>query len=234
VSTIEELLGRKSSGFGLESREYGRRNLSRKPRGSPYPNKFALTLPTKGGRSVGTIPSRTRATEFCFIWFECNFCPLRIITNWVSVTNDLQSFLYRTSIQRWQRSDGNPNSASVFSVRWRSYTDFVIYFMGNFKMNIPSRMETKYVNVPICQKWYAMWLHFPCWMTTALLITSSEAVQWHQSWYYLQQTGVLLVGPGHNFTLAPSVSWIVCYHSLCANLVKRTVRASAVHISESA
>jgi hypothetical protein len=29
VSTIEELLGRKSSGSGLESQEYGRRNPSR-------------------------------------------------------------------------------------------------------------------------------------------------------------------------------------------------------------
>jgi hypothetical protein len=29
VSTIEELLGRKSSGFGLENREYGRRYTSR-------------------------------------------------------------------------------------------------------------------------------------------------------------------------------------------------------------
>jgi hypothetical protein len=29
VSTIEELLGRKSSGSGLEIREYGRRNESR-------------------------------------------------------------------------------------------------------------------------------------------------------------------------------------------------------------
>jgi hypothetical protein len=29
VSTTEELLGRKSSGYGLESREYGRRDPSR-------------------------------------------------------------------------------------------------------------------------------------------------------------------------------------------------------------
>jgi hypothetical protein len=29
VSTIDELLGRKGSDYGLESREYGRRDLSR-------------------------------------------------------------------------------------------------------------------------------------------------------------------------------------------------------------
>jgi hypothetical protein len=32
VSTTEELLGRKSSGSGLDIREYGRRDLSRWPR----------------------------------------------------------------------------------------------------------------------------------------------------------------------------------------------------------
>jgi hypothetical protein len=37
VSTIEELLGRKSSGSGLESRDYGRRDPSRWPHGTFYP-----------------------------------------------------------------------------------------------------------------------------------------------------------------------------------------------------
>jgi hypothetical protein len=36
VSAIEELLGRKSSGSGLESRKYGRRDSSR---GTIYPQK---------------------------------------------------------------------------------------------------------------------------------------------------------------------------------------------------
>jgi hypothetical protein len=52
VSTTEELLGRKSSGSGLEIREYGSRNPSRWPRGTLYPQKLALTSPTTGGRSV--------------------------------------------------------------------------------------------------------------------------------------------------------------------------------------
>jgi hypothetical protein len=34
VSTTEELLGRKNSGSGLESREYGRRHPSRRPGGT--------------------------------------------------------------------------------------------------------------------------------------------------------------------------------------------------------
>jgi hypothetical protein len=39
VSTIEELLGRKSSGSGLENREYGRRDSSRWSRGTPLSTK---------------------------------------------------------------------------------------------------------------------------------------------------------------------------------------------------
>jgi hypothetical protein len=50
VSTNEELLERKNSGSGLESREYGRRGPSRWPRGTVYPQKLALTSPTILGR----------------------------------------------------------------------------------------------------------------------------------------------------------------------------------------
>jgi hypothetical protein len=64
VSTIEELLGRKTSGSGLEIREYGRRDPSRRPLGTLYPQKSALTSPTNGGRSVGIVRSRTQVTEF--------------------------------------------------------------------------------------------------------------------------------------------------------------------------
>jgi hypothetical protein len=64
VSTIEQLLERKSSGSGLESREYGRRDPSRCPRGTLYPQKLALISLTSGGRSVGIVRSRTQATEF--------------------------------------------------------------------------------------------------------------------------------------------------------------------------
>jgi hypothetical protein len=66
VSTNEELLGRKSSGSCLESREYERRDPSRWPRGTLYPQKLVLTLPTSCGHSVGIVRSRTQATEFSF------------------------------------------------------------------------------------------------------------------------------------------------------------------------
>jgi hypothetical protein len=63
ASTIEELLGRKSSLSGLEIREYGRRDPSRWPRGTLYAQKLELTSPTSGGRSVGIVHWRTQATE---------------------------------------------------------------------------------------------------------------------------------------------------------------------------
>jgi hypothetical protein len=63
VSTTEELLGRRSRGSGLESREHGRRDQLSLPRDTFYPQKFALTSPTSGGRSVGIVRSRTQATE---------------------------------------------------------------------------------------------------------------------------------------------------------------------------
>jgi hypothetical protein len=68
VSTIEELLER-NSGSGLEIREYGRRDPSRLPRGSLYPQELALTSQTSGGRSVSIVRSRTQATEFSFSFF---------------------------------------------------------------------------------------------------------------------------------------------------------------------
>jgi hypothetical protein len=67
VSTTEELLGRKSSGSGIESLEYGRRDPSPEPRGTFYPQKLVLTSPTGGGRSICIDRSRTRAKEFNFL-----------------------------------------------------------------------------------------------------------------------------------------------------------------------
>jgi hypothetical protein len=71
VSTIEELLERKSSGSGLAIQQYGLRDLSRWPHGTLYPQKLALTSPTSGSRSVGIVRSLTQAMELvlfvCFV-----------------------------------------------------------------------------------------------------------------------------------------------------------------------
>jgi hypothetical protein len=70
VRTIEELLGRKSSGSGLESRDYGGRDPSRRLRGTLYSQKS----PTSDGRSFGTVRSRTHSTELVTTLFlnNCN------------------------------------------------------------------------------------------------------------------------------------------------------------------
>jgi hypothetical protein len=75
VSTIEELLGRNSSGSGLENREDGRGDTLRWPRDTLYPQELVLTSPTCGGRSVGVVRLRTENTEFVFVLF-CRSCNL--------------------------------------------------------------------------------------------------------------------------------------------------------------
>jgi hypothetical protein len=70
VSAIEELLGRKSSGSGLEDRE-GIRLADYAT--TLYPQKLALTSPTSGGRSGGMVSSRTQTTEFVIVCLFFNF-----------------------------------------------------------------------------------------------------------------------------------------------------------------
>jgi hypothetical protein len=67
VSTFKELVGRKSSGSGLENRE-SVVEIRRADHETPlYPQKLALISLTSGGRSVGIVRSRTEAMEFdCF------------------------------------------------------------------------------------------------------------------------------------------------------------------------
>jgi hypothetical protein len=69
MSKIEELLERKSKGSCLESIKYGRGDPLCWQRDTLYPQKLALAWPTSGGRSVGIVRSRTKATEFSLIWW---------------------------------------------------------------------------------------------------------------------------------------------------------------------
>jgi hypothetical protein len=64
VSTIEELLGRNSSGFSLENREYSNGDPLRWPRDTLYPQTLTLTMPATGSCSVGIVCSWTKATGF--------------------------------------------------------------------------------------------------------------------------------------------------------------------------
>jgi hypothetical protein len=64
VSTTEELLGRNSSGYSLEGREYGRRNLLCWPHDTLYLQKLALSSLTSDGRLVSVVHSWTKGTKF--------------------------------------------------------------------------------------------------------------------------------------------------------------------------
>jgi hypothetical protein len=68
-STIEELLGRKSNSSGLENRITAVRDLPHYV--TPlYPQKLALTLPTRGCHLVGILRSRTQATELLLLLYS--------------------------------------------------------------------------------------------------------------------------------------------------------------------
>jgi hypothetical protein len=66
-STIEELLERKVAApvYKSENTAEGIRRVDYAT--TLYPQKLALTSPTSGGRSVGIIRSRTKATELLVI-----------------------------------------------------------------------------------------------------------------------------------------------------------------------
>jgi hypothetical protein len=66
VSSIEALLERKNSSYGLENRDYGLTDYA-----TPfYPQYLMLASPTSGDRSFGIVRSRIQATEFAFVcWF---------------------------------------------------------------------------------------------------------------------------------------------------------------------
>jgi hypothetical protein len=75
MSTTEELLGRKSSGSGLEIRDYGRSHPLLWLRDTLYPQKLPLTSTKCGGLSVGMVRSLTQAMEF----FSCSVSELNIL-----------------------------------------------------------------------------------------------------------------------------------------------------------
>ena len=63
--SIEELLELKKVAAPVQKTEInGRGDPLRWPRDTLYPQKLALNSPTGGGRSVGIVRLRTKATEF--------------------------------------------------------------------------------------------------------------------------------------------------------------------------
>jgi hypothetical protein len=75
VSTTEELLERKSSGSGLENREYGRREPSRRLRDTPLSAKVGTKFADKR-RSLGrySYGLRPRSLVFLLVSVETHTC----------------------------------------------------------------------------------------------------------------------------------------------------------------
>jgi hypothetical protein len=69
MSTTEELLGGNSSGSGLESREYGRRDSSRDHTAPSIRKRVGTSFADKRRCSVGIVRLQTEAIEFfyCYI-----------------------------------------------------------------------------------------------------------------------------------------------------------------------
>jgi hypothetical protein len=73
VSAIEELAGRKSSGYGLENQKYGRMGPLRWPRDILYPQKLTLTSPTNDISSVGIFRPRNFFSDLKGVGWNKNY-----------------------------------------------------------------------------------------------------------------------------------------------------------------
>ena len=63
-------MNKKVAAPGLENRRFTAVGTRCADHVTPlYPQKLALTSPTGGGRSVGIVLSRTKATEFSLVYF---------------------------------------------------------------------------------------------------------------------------------------------------------------------
>jgi hypothetical protein len=134
VSTIEELLGRNSSGSGLESREYGL-GIRWAHHAAPFcPQKLALTSPTSGDRSVGIVrcanSSGRAATLFLGKWllaFAENCLPsVKSKPNqpalWtLCITNNTSSRAQQQRINFFLNPDTLWRDSTLRSTKWREH-----------------------------------------------------------------------------------------------------------------
>jgi hypothetical protein len=70
---LRSYLNGKVAAPSLENRSYGCGDPLRWPRNTLYPQKLALTSPTSGGRSVGIVRLRTKATEFVLFVYNQSY-----------------------------------------------------------------------------------------------------------------------------------------------------------------
>ena len=78
-----------------------------------YPQKLALTSPTGGGRSVGMVRSRTKATEFSFslvlvsLMYEFKIIGKLFLSKYVGTgPSSYEKSIYRTAVSQRLRNTG--------------------------------------------------------------------------------------------------------------------------------
>jgi hypothetical protein len=68
----------------LENREYGRGYPLLWPRDTHYLQKFSLTSPTNGRRSVGIVRSRAKAMELSYTMLQAGMSWVRDPMRWMN------------------------------------------------------------------------------------------------------------------------------------------------------
>jgi hypothetical protein len=103
-------LEEKNSCSDLESREYGSRDPSGWLRDALYPQKLTLTSPTRGGRSVGIVLSRTKATELLLYYGDSEYS-VHLYFGFLPQSAELRIYSFLQEVR-------NFNEISLVSTRW--------------------------------------------------------------------------------------------------------------------
>jgi hypothetical protein len=200
VSTTEEQLERKSSGSGLENRDYGRKGSAALTTAPLYPKTLALTSPTIGGRLVGIVRWRTKAAE-CFFFLYSGHYPSFCLLFTAQLDSTDLSAAYRKYISSPLRAQHVNNTYRFMTmVYWYNYYNSGYYPSSRSLFKEPFRrlvyvsvFRWKVLSLVLTYLSRALALAFgPNWvgstwrrthkLVTARLTTFVETVKLHAVW----------------------------------------------------